>query len=77
MQGHIQKWGNSLGLRIPLQLAKRLNLHQGSAVIIEVEGDRIIIQSSKYNLDAMLGQITSENQHHLSFDSSPKGNEEW
>ena len=77
MQTHIQRWGNSLGLRIPMQLAKQLQLHPGSSVTIEIEDNRIIIQSPKYDLDKMLKDITPENQHHLLLDGKQKGNEEW
>lgn len=45
MEAHIQKWGNSLGLRIPMALAKRLNFRPGTNVIIEVENGRLVIQS--------------------------------
>lgn len=77
MQAYIQKWGNSLGLRIPLQLAKQLNLHQGSTVTLEIEDGRIIIQPPKYCLDTMLNQITLKNQHHPILDDDKKGSEEW
>lgn len=77
MLSHIQKWGNSLGLRIPMQLAKQLKLHQGSPVNLEIEDGRIIIQAPKYNLDSMLKDITLENQHHQIFEDKQCGNEEW
>ena len=77
MQAHIQKWGNSLGLRIPSQWAKQLNLHQGSAVTLEIDQDRLIIQPPKYSLDAMLSEITPKNQHHQILDGDKKGNEKW
>lgn len=77
MRAHIQKWGNSLGLRIPMQLAKQLHLHQGSPVILEVEDQRIVIQSPKYELGTMLEKITRENCHHQFFDDQQRGNEEW
>lgn len=77
MQSYIQKWGNSLGLRIPSQMVKRLNLHQGSAINIEIENDRIIIQLPKYNLQAMLEEINPQNMHHPAFDNDSRGNEEW
>lgn len=77
MQAHIQKWGNSLGLRIPLQWAKQLNLHQGSAVTLEIDRGRLIIQPPKYCLDDMLSKITPKNQHHQILDDDKKGNEEW
>ncbi len=39
----IARWGNSLGLRIPKDIASRTRLCVGSRVEVEVEGDRIII----------------------------------
>jgi len=77
MQAYVKKWGNSLGLRIPLQLAKQLNLHQGSAVTLEIDDGRLIIQPPKYSLDNMLDEITPTNQHHPILDDDKKGNEEW
>lgn len=76
MDAHIQKWGNSLGVRIPMQLAKKLNLHYGSHVILEIEDGRLIIQPPKYDLEMMLKEITPENQHHI-IDDQQKGKEEW
>jgi antitoxin MazE len=77
MEARIQKWGNSLGLRIPMPLAKKLNLHQGSPVTLEIEHGRIIIQPPKYNLEIMLKEINPKNQHRQIFDDEPQGNEEW
>lgn len=77
MQAHIQKWGNSLGLRIPIQIAKQLQLHAGSSVTLEIENGRIIIQSPKYDLDAMLKNVTSKNLHHQILEDRQLGNEEW
>ena len=77
MQAHIQKWGNSLGLRIPLQWAKQLNLHQGSTVTLEIDQGRLIIKPPKYCLDVMLSEITPKNQHHQILDDDKKGDEEW
>ena len=77
MQAYIQKWGNSLGLRIPSQWAKKLNLHQGSAVTLEIDQGKLIIQPPKYCLDTMLSEITPKNQHHPIFNDEKKGNEEW
>lgn len=77
MRAHIQKWGNSLGLRIPMQFAKLLQLYPGSSVIIEIENGRIIIQSPKYDLDKMLNDITPKNRHHQILDDEQHGNEEW
>lgn len=77
MQARIQKWGNSLGLRIPVGLAKQLQLHSGSPVTIEIEDGRIVIQSPKYDLDTMLKGINTKNMHHQMLDDEQRGNEEW
>ncbi len=77
MQSQIQKWGNSLGLRIPMQLAKKLNLHAGSSVNLEIENGRLVVQTPKYDLESMLDEITSENLHHQKFDDGQIGREEW
>jgi antitoxin MazE len=77
MEQHLQKWGNSLGLRIPIQMAKQLGLHQGSSVILEIEDGKMIIQSPKYNLEKMLEEITPKNRHHQLLDDGQRGNEEW
>lgn len=77
MQAHIQKWGNSFGLRIPMQLAKQLHIHQGSAVTLKIENGRLIIQPARYDLEAMIEAITPENQHHSILDDELRGGEEW
>lgn len=40
MQTKIQKWGNSLGLRIPRTLAAEARVVEGSTVDLSVEGGR-------------------------------------
>lgn len=40
----IQKWGNSLAVRIPKELVRRLALREGSGVIIREEHDAIMIR---------------------------------
>ncbi len=77
MQSHIQKWGNSLGIRLPIQLAKKLHLHSGSPVTIEIEDGRIVIQTPQYNLETMLKEITSKNQHQQLLEDEKIGSEEW
>ncbi len=74
---HIQKWGNSLGVRIPIQLAKKLNLQSGSPVILKIAKDQIVIQPVQYDLESMLKQISPKNSHHLLLDNQQVGKEEW
>ncbi len=75
MKATIQKWGNSLGIRIPSYMAKDLMLKNGSSVEILEEDNRIIIQpKNNKKLVDILALITKENIHEEHFSSSA-GNE--
>ncbi len=43
VQKRVQKWGNSLAVRLPKSLASGLSLHEGGEVLISQEGDALII----------------------------------
>ncbi|MEQ8677297.1 MAG: AbrB/MazE/SpoVT family DNA-binding domain-containing protein [Aggregatilineales bacterium] len=62
----IQKWGNSLALRIPKALATETGLDSDSPVEIRVVDGQIRIvpvQKPRYELDALLDEITADNLH--------------
>ena len=40
----IQKWGNSLAVRLPKEIIRQLALKQGSGVVVRHDKDAIIIQ---------------------------------
>ena len=53
MKAVVQKWGNSLGLRIPSIWAKDNEVKSGNQVELIVEKGRIIILPHKKSLDEM------------------------
>jgi antitoxin MazE len=62
----IQKWGNSLALRIPKSVAKTIKIDEGSDVKIKVEKNKIVITRKKnqtYKLKELLSLVTNENLH--------------
>jgi antitoxin MazE len=60
MQVRISKWGNSLGVRVPKDVAAKVGLSEGSRVDVSVEQDRIVISAKRpvYNLDELLVGVT-------------------
>ena len=59
MQAHLTRWGNSLGLRIPKDLAGRFRLTEGARVELEAQGDHIVISMpARYELSEMLAGLT-------------------
>jgi len=76
----MQKWGNSLALRIPSSMAKQLGIQQNSLVNIEEIGNKIIlepIQKPRYDLQEMLRQINDRNLHGEKSYGEPVGKEIW
>lgn len=47
MEAKVQKWGNSLGIRIPSSILKSLNIKTNDILIINQEMDKIIISIPK------------------------------
>ena len=66
MQARVQKWGNSLGLRIPRGLADEVGLGVGTEVsLIAKDGELVLRPSlpSRLRLADLLAGITPENIH--------------
>lgn len=65
MQVHLSRWGNSLGLRIPKDLAQRLGLADGARVDVEADGNRIVISVAqpRYRLENLLVGMTPDAMH--------------
>jgi antitoxin MazE len=66
MRTRIQKWGNSLGLRIPRTLAREIRVEAGAEVEVSVERGRLIIRPSpaaRFHLKDLVAGITPENRH--------------
>lgn len=77
METHLQKWGNSLGLRIPAHIARKFHLHSGSNVDLIVNQDCLVIRPKKYTLEGLLEGISQHNLHSNLLEDDPKGGEEW
>ena len=62
MQVQVARWGNSLGVRIPKDVAQKMGLIAGASVAIEIEGERIVITPSRprYKLADLLKGMTPE-----------------
>jgi antitoxin MazE len=78
MEAKIQKWGNSLGIRIPMNMINGLSLRKGSIVEINEESDQLIIRpKEKPGLDELLDAINVDNIHSEIDFGEIQGNEIW
>jgi len=78
MEAVVQKWGNSLGIRIPNLIVREFSLKNGAIVNINDNGNEIIIKPKQKNkLSEMLEKINSENIHQEIETTGPVGKEIW
>lgn len=80
MQTKIQKWGNSLALRIPKSFALNINLKQNELVDLSIEKKKIIItpiRQKEYSLDELLKGVSENNLHGEVDTGTPVGKESW
>jgi antitoxin MazE len=79
MLTRVQKWGNSLALRIPHSLAVQSRVAVGTAVDIAVERDRLVVRPvrQRYRLSDLLKGIDARNIHSEIGSGSPVGGELW
>jgi len=80
MNTKIQKWGNSLGLRIPKSFAEEAGVKEGSEVHLTVEGGKLLVtplRQRKYDLSELLRKVTADNLHKPIDSGGPVGREAW
>jgi len=80
MISRVQKWGNSLALRIPGAFANEIGLKNETSVELkQVEGKLIItpLAEPDITLDELLAFITEENVHGEVETGYARGNEIW
>ena len=80
MNTKVQKWGKSLGVRIPKALAQDLRLEEGARVDLVAENGRLSVtpvQKKAYSLKDLLGGVTRDNLHGEIDAGSAVGREVW
>lgn len=81
MLAKVQKWGNSLALRLPKALADEIDVQLDSPVEITVRDHALVIapvrSKPEYALDQLLAGVRAENLHGEVDAAGPAGKEAW
>lgn len=62
----VQKWGNSLAVRIPARMAESLAVQEGTTLDLQVEGNAIVMRAKRrrrYRLSDLLSGCTPSKRH--------------
>jgi antitoxin MazE len=62
----VAKWGNSLAVRLPKELAARVGICKGSHIEMAAEDDRLVLTVGRplFRLEELLVGMTPEAMHH-------------
>lgn len=80
MEAKLQKWGNSVGIRIPNNIIKSLNLKENDTLILEQTEDKILIsipKKKKIDLEELFKNYKGENLAKEFEWDEPVGRELW
>lgn len=79
MEIMVQKWGNSLAIRIPRVYADEMNVNQGTLLRINKKDNKLVLEPAqkKKKLEALLAKVTDENIHDEIETGNGVGNEAW
>ena len=80
MKTRVQKWGNSLALRIPKPLAIEVGLENNSSVELRLEDGKLVIVPQTepvLRLEDLLEKVTEQNLHREVNTGYPMGDETW
>jgi antitoxin MazE len=80
MQARVQRWGNSLAIRIPKPFALEIGLEQNSLVTVSIAEGKLLLEpvvEPKHSLEQLLAEVTEDNLHHEVEMGPAVGNEVW
>ena len=80
MKTAVQRWGNSLAVRIPRPFAEEIHLSAGAEVDLTVADGRLVlapIRRRGFSLESLLAGIAPSNLHGEIDGGSPLGKEAW
>jgi antitoxin MazE len=74
----VQKWGNSLGIRIPKSIAEQARLRSGTEVEFETDGSVLTVRPRrrrKLKLANLVAKMKGPSPHRALHDDKPVGRE--
>lgn len=80
MKARVQKWGNSLAIRIPKAFAVEVGLSAETQVEVSLQDGKLVIEPApeeEFTLEQLVAGITEENRHPETDWGPPVGNEVW
>jgi antitoxin MazE len=80
METKVQRWGNSLAVRIPKTFADEIGVRESSPIDISLAEGKLVLSPSRrttFTLEGLLAGVTDENLHDEVETGPAVGDEVW
>jgi antitoxin MazE len=80
MKTRVQRWGNSLAVRIPRSFAEQVGLEENAPIDLSLAEGKLLIEpvtEAGFTLDRLLEGVTDENLHREVETGPAVGREAW
>jgi antitoxin MazE len=77
MRASIARWGNSLAVRVPKEVAASVGLREGAAVEMRVEADAIVLRRRRYDIKDLVAAMAEIEPPPLLLEDEARSSEIW
>ena len=77
MRASLAKWGNSLAVRLPREIAASIGLREGAALDMSVEDGALVLRRRRYDLDELVAAMAGKEPPPLEMEDEAQGSEVW
>ena len=77
MRASLARWGNSLAVRVPKEVAASVGLREGAALDLTVEDGALVLRRRRYDLDELEASMAGKEPPPLEMEDKPRGSEVW
>ena len=77
MRASMGRWGNSLAVRVPKEVAVSLGLREGAAVDLTIQDDTLVLRRRRYDIRELVAAMAGAEPPPLLMEDEPRGSEIW
>jgi antitoxin MazE len=77
MRASMGRWGNSLAVRVPKEVAVSLGLCEGAAVDLTIQDDALVLRRRRYDIRELVAAMAGAQPPPLLMEDKPRGSEIW
>ena len=77
MRASLSKWGNSLAVRIPKDVAELAGFREGEALEMTLHSGQVVLSKRRWTLKELVEDMKGKEPPDFEFDDPPRGSEIW